>query len=169
MAEPTLDVKASFGLVRRLWPWVAATCLIGAVAGANYEWFFVRPYHASSLVLLPASVGPSAGTSAHPAITTDARIVDSGAVLTPAARQAGATLSLQQLQASVSASPTSGGVLKITAVGTSASQVTKLVNAVADQLVVFMTTSGSAANSNAVVALQSEIKQVDDQITDVQG
>jgi capsular polysaccharide biosynthesis protein len=171
LAEPTLDVKVSLRLVRRLWPWVAATCLVGAAAGAAYQLVLIPRYHASSLVLLPTATGTAAGTTTtgHATITTDARIADSAAVVGPAGRRIGSTLSLKQLQARVTAAPTASGVLRITASGPSAVGATRLANAVAAELVAFVTTSGSAANSNAVVGLESEVKQVDSQINDVQA
>lgn len=167
MAEQVLDVRGSTRLVRRSWRLVAAVTLAGVLAAGAYEYLTVPPYRASALVLLPASPPTTGASIAHP-VTTDARIATSGAVLEPAGHAVDPSLSLSQLQARVSAAPAATGVLKISATGTTRRQAESLANAVAAQLVTFLTTSSASATSSVVAALDVQDKQLEGQLAAVQ-
>lgn len=174
MSEQVLDVKGSVRLVRRRWRTVAVLALAGAAAGAGYEVAHPPGYQATALVLLPASQGgSSSGTSSSSAptkndITTDARIAVSAAVLGPAGRRADPSASLASLQHRVATSAAATGVLDITAGGSTAAQAEGLANAVAAELVRFVTTNGSGSSTEIVAGLQAQATQLDAQLGDVQ-
>lgn len=169
MAEQPIDVRGSARAVRRSWRLVAASVVLGTVAGAAYLLHDPPRYHASALVLLPAAISAGSGsgsTTAHP-ITTDARIATSAAVLAPAGRRVDRSLTLADLQSSVGASATAPSVLEITAAGSTAHEAAALANAAAHQLVRFVTTGGVGFRNGTVSGLQAESAQLSRQIADV--
>lgn len=169
MAEQVIDVRGSARAVRRSWRLVTATVVLGTAAGAAYLLHDPPRYRASSLVLLPAAISAGAGSGSSTAnpITTDARIATSAAVLAPAGRTVDRTLTLADLQASVSASATATSVLEITAAGSTAHQAMALADATAKQLVKFVTTGGVGFKTGTVSGLQAESAQLSRQISDV--
>ena len=89
-------------------------------------------------------------------------------MLGPAGHKVDPSLSLSTLQQRVSTTSNATGVLAITATAQNAKGAEDLANAVADNLVSFVTTSGSAAATNGLVGLQAEATQLNRQISDVQ-
>lgn len=158
---------------------VALFVLAGLIVGG--AWVALRPpaYQATSLVLLPATAssaatGSSSSGSSFQAptandVNTDAGIATSGAVLMPAGRQVDPSLSLSQLQALVSTNTAVNGVLGITASGRNAQMAERLANAVAEQLVSFVTSNSSTASSAVVTSLQAEAAQLNAQLQEVQN
>ena len=141
------------------------------VAAAAYSVFQPADYHATSLVLLPSGTSVSStgnsSTAGRNSVTTDGRIAVSAAVLEPAGREVDPSLPLSALESRVQTNA-AAGVLAITASGPTAQEAERLANAVADHLVAFVTTSGSAASSDALTGLQAQASQINDQIADVQ-
>lgn len=168
MSEQPLDVKGSLQALRRLWRVLAVFVLLGVAAADVYEVLVPATYRATSLVLLPSSgaVGPQPATPTS--ATTDLGIATSAAVLLPAGHGVSPSLSLVALQHRVSARVDTGGVLAITASGSTARGAEALANAVAVHLVDFVTTSGLAASSRTVAGLQAEADQEQLQSASVQ-
>jgi len=170
LTEQVLDVKGSLRILRRFWRTVAVVVLLGVVLAGGYRVLRPPQYHATSLVLLPtSSSGTTAGSAATKnGITTDARIATSAAVLGPAGREVGSSLSVSALEQRVQTSADATGVLGITATAPTARQADLLANAVAGHLVDFVTTNASTAGSDALTGLQAEASQLDRQLADVQ-
>lgn len=168
VSEQVLDVKGSIRLVRRFWRPVAVLVMTGIVAGSLFDVIAVPSYHATALVLLPAPVGGTTTGSSPRSVTTDAKVATSAAVLAPAGHKVDPALSLAAVQRSVTASKNAAGVLDVTATAPTRHRAMDLANAVANQVVVFLTTSGSAAESNVVAGLRAQKKQLAGQVADVQ-
>jgi capsular polysaccharide biosynthesis protein len=171
LTEQLLDVKGSLRVVRRHWRTVAVFALAGVLAAAAYEVLRPPTYHATSLVLLPGSQSTGTSASSGPSrngVTTDGRIATSAAVLAPAGRTVDAKLSLAELQSRVTTSTAASGVLGVTATGSSPAQAEALANAVANQLVQFVTTSGTGSSAAELAGLQAQESQLESQIADVQ-
>jgi capsular polysaccharide biosynthesis protein len=150
--------------------------VLGLLAGGIYELVFPPGYSATALVLLPqsssASAAASSGSSslapAANTVETDAQIATSGAVLRPAGNQVNSRLTLADLQSRISAHTSNGGVLGITATGSSAREAEALANAVANQLVTFVTANGSATSSGTLTGLQNQSDQLTSELQNVQ-
>jgi capsular polysaccharide biosynthesis protein len=169
LSEQTLDLKGSLRLIRRFWRTVAVLVLVGLVAGGAYEQLRPPEYHATSLVLLPtgsASATGSGATAAN-ALTTDGRIATSASVLGPAGQEVDRSLTVNQLQQRVTTSSAATGVLSITATGTTAAQAVALANAVANNLVSFVTSAGSVTDTGILTGLQAQENELNSQIADV--
>lgn len=166
MSEQVIDVKGSWRILRQSWRTVGVAVLVGVAAAGTYE--LVRPpqFSATALVLLPT--GGAAGTATRIPVTTDAGVARSAAVLAPAGRQIGSPLSPADLERRVRATAQTSGVLAITATGSSAGRAEALANAVAGSFVNFVTSGGMATSAHAVVGLQSQIDQVDRQLSATQ-
>jgi capsular polysaccharide biosynthesis protein len=170
LTEQLLDVRGSLRLIRRYWRVVAAFALVGVLGASAYLVMDPPTYHATSLVLLPDAQATSTSGTASPSrngVTTDGRIATSAAVLAPAGKKVDPGLSLSELQSRVSTSVVASGVLGITANGSSPAQAEALSNAVSNELVHFVTTSGSSSG-NELAGLQAQENQLDAQIADVQ-
>lgn len=169
MSEQVLDIKGSVRLLRRFWRAVAIFVLAGILAAVGYEVLTPTRYQATALVLLPSSgAGTPLTQAARNTVTTDAGIATSAAVLVPAGRRVSPSLTLSTLERRVGAGPDTDGLLEISASGVSPKGAEALANAVAEQLVTFLTTGGVAASSHAVAGLQSEQSQVTSQLAVVQ-
>ena len=167
MSEQTLDVKGSGRLIRRHWRTVAVFGVAGlAVTGAYTA---VRPpqYHATSLVLLPTRSAATASTSGPNSLTTDARIATSASVLEPASKDVPGRPTITELQGRVSATSAAAGVLSITATGSTPAQAVALANAVASNLVTFVTSSGSVTDTGVLTSLQAQESELTTQLADV--
>ena len=169
MSEQTLDLKGSLRLIRRFWRTVAVFVLVGLVAGGAYERLKPPEYHATALVLLPTGSASATGSGATPAnaLTTDGRIATSASVLGPAGQEVDRSLTVNQLQQRVSTSSAATGVLSITATGTTSAQAVALANAVANNLVSFVTSSGSVNDTGVLTGLQAQENELNSQIADV--
>ena len=170
MTEQLLDVKGMVRLLRRSWRTVAVVSVICVVLAAGFGLTRPSTYKAKALVLLPGG-SDSTGSTTQSAntITTDAQIATSAAVLLPAGRKVNRFLSLTTLQHRVSASASAtASVLTIVTTGTSARETEALANAVAGQLVSFVTSTGSVASSGAVTGLQAQVNQLNGQLTTLQ-
>lgn len=167
MSEQVLDVKGSVKLVRRFWRTVLVFVVLGAAAAEAYAIAVPGRYRATALVLLPGARISQAGTRTL-TITTATGIATSSAVLAPAGRRAGSSLSLTALEHSVTATAATGSVLQITASGSSARQAERLANAVAGGLVSFVTSSSSVANDHALTGVLHQIERTSAQLKAVQ-
>lgn len=170
MTEQTLDFRRAARLLRRFWRIVATLTLIGGLLAAGYAVTRPPTYKATALVLLPGAASSSgAQTPTADTITTDARIATSAAVLVPAGRKVDRFWSLTSLQRRVKASASAtASVLTIAATGPSVKEAEALANAVADELVSFVTSTGSVASSGAVTALQTQVDQLNGQLRTLQ-
>lgn len=168
MSEQLLDVKGAMAILRRFSRALVAFVLVGVAATAAYE--FARPaqFHATALVLLPETGGAGVQAATRNTITTDAGVATSAAVLVPAGHRAAPSLSPSALADSVTATVETGGVLAIGATRPEAGQAESLANAVARQLVTFVTTGGLAASSRVVAGLQAESTDLSHQLAGVQ-
>jgi capsular polysaccharide biosynthesis protein len=151
---------------------VAVFALVGLLAAAGFVKTHPPVYKATALVLLPGAAAATAtGAAAGPTgndVATDAEIATSADVLAPAGHEVDPSLSLTTLDQRVTTTSNTSGVLGITAAGTNAKQDDALANAVARQLVLFVTTNGSTAGSTALSDLQAESNQINRQVNDVQ-
>lgn len=171
MGEQLLDVKGLLQLIRAFWKVVLAFVVAALLAATAYDLWAPPRYKATSLVLLPSPATGGSGTSQgiDHYVATDARIATSAAVLVPAGHRVDPTMSLTSLQRDVSTSTNSTSVLEIVAVGTTPHRAEAIANAVAEQLVVFLGTAGSSANSAVVAGLRAQVSQLTTQMTDVKG
>jgi capsular polysaccharide biosynthesis protein len=168
LTEQPLDLKGSMAIIRRSW-WLAVVfVLAGVLAAGVYLVTSLPRYQATAMVLLPPSSSQFSGTStaAHPG-TTDAKLATSAAVLLPAAKSVAPADSLSQLQSHVKASAVASGLIEISAIARSRRQAERLANAVAANLVAFVTGNGSAANSSVIDDLVAERNQLQQQLRDL--
>ncbi|MGH9006582.1 MAG: Wzz/FepE/Etk N-terminal domain-containing protein, partial [Acidimicrobiales bacterium] len=170
MTEQLLDVKRVVNLIwRHRQPAFVVVAIFLIVASVLAV---ARPprYSASSLVLLPGSASSSTGPNGQTIsndMSTDSQIATSAVVLAPAGSKVDPSLSLGQLRQRVQADGTATNVLQITASGDTPRQAERLANAVASDLVKFVTTNGSATGESGLASLQSEAEQLTRQISTV--
>lgn len=171
MTEQPFDVRGAARVVARSWRTLALFVLVGLLAAGGYLASSLPRYTATSLVLLPPSTSSASGTStsASRPVTVDAKVATSAAVLLPAARTAAPSETLSQLQSRVNATSVASGVLQISATASSGRQAERLANAVASQLVAFVTANGSAANGGVIAGLEAENRQLGHQLAVVQA
>lgn len=168
MTEQLLDVK---GVLHLIWRHRGLASLFVALAlatSASYVFIRTPLYSASSLVLLPRSLGNS-GQPVGNDMSTDSQIATSADIVGPVGKRIDPSLSLVTLRERIHASGTATNVLQITALGTTPAQAEDFANSVAANLVKFVTTNGSSTNASGLAALQAEAAQLTQQINDVNG
>jgi capsular polysaccharide biosynthesis protein len=97
-------------------------------------------------------------------MTTASQLATSSDVLIPAGEKAGLSLSFSQLKQQVQAVGTATNVLQITADGSTALHARALANAVANSLVEFEATTGSATQTSTLAGLEADAAQLTKQI-----
>ena len=169
MSEQALDTGRVLWLLRRR-PWLlAAFVLIGALIPAAVIFSRPKSYTSTSMVLVPNSEasangsGGSTGTTSNSNIT-DSAIAESAAVLGVAGSKVSPQVTIQSAQHSVSAAPVGTNLVQITASGSSPRAAEALANAVANQLVVFVTSADVSSGSSALAGLESLAAQMTAQV-----
>ena len=170
MSEQTLDVGRVLWLMRRQRSVVAVCILIGALVPTIVMLWRPTPYTSTSLVLVstPGSSASSGGSSASSANSntnvTDSAIADSSTVLKAAASKIVPHITLEQAQKRVTATAIATNLVQITATGSSPSAAEALANAVANQLVGFVTSSGVSNGSSAIAGLEAQAAALTTQV-----
>ena len=168
MSEQTLDVGRVLWLVRRRRAVVAACVLVGALVPTIVMLWRPTSYTSTSLVLVPTpSGGSSSGGSSGGSVNsnvTDSAIAQSSAVLTAAAARVAPHVTLQQAQKRVSVAPLSTNLVQVTATGSSPGAAEALANAVADRLVVFVTSSNVSDGSSVIAGLEAQAAALTTQV-----
>jgi capsular polysaccharide biosynthesis protein len=168
LSEQVFDTRGVVRLLHRN-RWRLASCtVVGAMAAAGF--MVLRPpmYTATSLVLIP---GPSTSATATGSptgndTTTDSAIATSASVLVPALAKVHPPISLAEGKQRVQAASTATNIVQITASGTSPQQAEALANAVAGQLISFVTSSGGATGTTALAGLEALATQLTKQVAD---
>ena len=168
MSEQTLDMGRVLWLVRRRRAVVAACVLVGALVPTIIMLWRPTSYTSTSLVLVPtpsgsASSGGSSGGSVNSNVT-DGAIAQSSAVLTAAAARVAPRVTLQQAQKRVSAAALSTNLVQITATGSSPGAAEALASAVANRLVVFVTSSNVSDGSSVIAGLEAQAAALTTQV-----
>jgi capsular polysaccharide biosynthesis protein len=168
LSEQTLDVGRVLWLLRRQRSIVAACVLVGALIPTVVMLWRPTSYTSTSLVLVPASAsngssGVSSGASANSNIT-DKAIAVSSAVLAAAGSRVTPHVTLQAAQNQVSATAVATNLVQITATGSSPRAAEALANAVANRLVVFVTSSDGANGSSALSGLEAQASELTNQV-----
>ena len=165
MSEQRLNIRRVLRLLRRQLSIVVACVLLGALIPT--VWILLQPesYSATSLVLVPnsttnASSEGSSGAASANSNLTDSEIAVSSAVLGTAASKVTPRLTLQAVQKRVSATAQATNLVQIKAVGPSAVAAEGLANAVADRLVVFLTSSAVSAGSSGLSGLEGQAAEL---------
>ncbi len=180
LSEQRLDVRRVLWLLRTRRSLVAACVLVGALVPVIAMLGRPTSYAATSLVLVPtpANSGSSGGSSGSSANTniTDSAIAQSSAVLTSAASQVAPHITAQAAQDRVRATAVATNLVQITATGSSPHAAEALANAVADRLVVFLTSSAVSNGSSVLsgleaqaAALTAQVNKYDQEIQYEQG
>ena len=181
MSEETLDIRRVLGLLRRRRSIVAVCVLVGALIPTVWTLWHPAPYSAKTLVLVPSSAssgssGTSNGSPAADSNTTDSEIAVSSAVLGAAGSKVTPRLSVQTAAKRVTATPVAANLVQISASGSSPSAAQALANAVAGQLVAFVTSSQVSSGSSALSGLEAQasaltkqVNQYDQEIQSVQA
>jgi len=180
LSEQTFDMRRVLWLLRRQRSIVAACVLVGAIIPAVLMLWHPASYTATSLVLVPNSTsntasGGSNGASGD-ANVTDSAIAGSSVVLGVAGARVTPHLTLQTAERRVTASALATNLVQIKATGSSPRAAEVLANAVANQLVVFVTSSQVSNGSSAVSGLEAQasaltqqVNKYDKEIQDVQA
>ncbi len=168
MSEQTLDLRRVLWLLRRHRGTVVACVLVGALTPVMVMLLRPSSYAATSLVLVPTSTSngssaTSAGGSANSNVT-DSAIAESASVLNEAASRMAPHITLQEAQSRVSASAVGTNIVQITATGPSPRAAEALSNAVADRLVVFVTSSDVSNGSSALAGLEAQAAALTKQV-----
>ena len=168
MSEQTLDMGRVFWLLRRQW-WIVVACvLVGALVPTIAMLARPASYTSTSLVLVPTSVngGSSGGSNGGSGNnnTTDSAIAESAAVLTAAGSRVSPPVTLQAAQSRVKATAIASNLVQITATGSSPRAAEALANAVANRLVVFVTSSDVSNGSSALAGLEAQAAALTTQV-----
>ena len=168
MFEQTLDMRRVLWLLRRQW-WIVAACVfVGALIPTVAMLWNTTSYTSTSLVLVPTSAnsGSSGGSNGGPGNnnTTDSAIAESAAVLTAAASKVTPHITLQAAQSRVKAAAVATNLVQITATGSSPRAAEALANAVANRLVVFVTSSDVSNGSSALAGLEAQAAALTTQV-----
>ena len=168
LSEQTLDMGRVLWLLRRQRRVVAACVLVGALIPAIVMLGRPTSYASMSLVLVPtpASSGSSAGSNGSSANTniTDSAIAESSEVLAAAASKVAPHITLQAAQNRVKATAIATNLVQITATGSSPRTAEALANAVANRLVVFVSSSDVSNGSSAIAGLEAQAAALTTQV-----
>jgi capsular polysaccharide biosynthesis protein len=180
MPEQTFDMRRVLWLLRRRRSMVAVFVLVGALIPTALMLSRPTQYTATSLVLVPTA-SATAGAGGATASTTNGNVTDSAlavssAVLGTAGSRVTPRVTLQAAQDRVSATPVATNLVQITATGTNPRAAEALANAVANRLVVFVTSSNIAGGSSQLSGLEAEaavdtklVNKYDQEIASVQA
>jgi capsular polysaccharide biosynthesis protein len=138
--EQALDLKSWLRVARRRWLLIGSSMVLGLAGGVAYAWANPVLFTSQALVL----VAPSPTNRPALAITTQAEIATSQAILDSAGAQVTPPLGYAVLQRRIVATGITANILQITASGTTARQAKELANAVATGFVTYAT-SGAAS------------------------
>ena len=168
MPEQTFDLRRVLWLLRRRRTIVAAFTLVGALIPTIVMLSRPTPTRrrrSSSCRLPPQddSSGGSTGGSSNGNVT-DSAIAESSAVLGAAGSKATPPVTLQAAQHRVSAAPLATNLVQITATGSSPRAAESLANAVANRLVVFVTSSNLSSGSSALAGLEAQAADLTKQV-----
>lgn len=166
LSEQLFDTRGVFRLLRGNRRRLALLTLLGAAVAAAV--MVLRPplYSATSLVLIPGSSTNAVAASAATgnSATTDIAIATSSSVLAPAISKVHPPVSLDEAEQRVTAVSNASNIVGINAAGTTPNQAEALANAVARQLVAFVTSSSGNAGGTALARPEAQATQLSKQI-----
>jgi capsular polysaccharide biosynthesis protein len=166
--EQTFDLRRVLWLMRGHRTIVAACVLVGALIPTILMLRRSTSYTATSIVLVPTSTannssGGSTDGSGNGNVT-DSALAVSSSVLGPAGSRVTPRVTPQAAQNRVSAAPLAANLVKIRATGSSPRAAETLANAVANQLVVFVTSSNTSNASSALAGLEAQATDLTKQV-----
>ena len=171
MTEQRLNVRRVLWILRRQRSFIAACVLVGALIPTAWVLWHPMTYSATSLVLVPnfdgnASSPGSSGNGAPSANSnlTDSQIAVSSAVLDRARSIVTPPLTLQTAQQRVSATALATNLVQIKATGSSPGAAEALANAVANRLVVFLTSSDVSGGQSGLSGLEAQASELTKQV-----
>lgn len=152
MAEQTVDLRSTLGILRRHLLVLTAVGFLGVGAGATLAWTQPPEYSSSSLVLLP-TVQDSSGQSVPSNIQTDIKVATSGVVLAPAGANLDPAMTPVELAEYVDVVASTENVLEIVGVGETAGAAQARARAVAEAQVAYTEEAQSSLSSAEQAAL----------------
>ena len=168
LPEQRIDLRQVLWLMRRQRTIVAACVLVGALLPTILILLGSTSYTAKSIVLVPTSVANNAAGGSTVASDngniTDSALAVSSAVLGPAGSSVTPRVTPLVAQHRVSATPLATNLVQITASGPSPRSAETLANAVANQLVAFVTSSNLSNGSSALSGLQAQAAELTKQV-----
>jgi capsular polysaccharide biosynthesis protein len=169
LSEQLFDTRGVIRFLRANRRRLLSLTLLGAAVAVAA--MVLRPplYTATSLVLIPASSSnatAAAGSSGNGA-TTDIAIATSSSVLAPAITKVHPPLTLDEAEKRVTAVSNASNIVRINAAGTTRNQAEALANAVARQLVAFVTSSGGGAGATELAGPEAQATRLRKQIADL--
>lgn len=142
MSAQELDIRRSWGTIRRYRWVVLAVAVLGLVGGLVCAYLVPAMPTGKALVVLPPPTVDENGNSTQD-IETQVLIANSAPVLASAAQSVKPPLSITDVKERVRVVAVTQEILEIRARGTSAQQAKDLANAVADTYVFYVTDSGA--------------------------
>jgi capsular polysaccharide biosynthesis protein len=168
LPEQRIDLRRVLWLIRRQPAIVAACVLVGTLLPTILILSRPASYTATSIVIVPTSTASTAagGTTVGSGNgnVTDSALAVSSAVLGPAGSSVTPRVSFLTAQHQVSATPLATNLVRITATGSSPRSAETLANAVANQLVVFVTSSNVSNGSSALAGLEAQAAELTKQV-----
>jgi capsular polysaccharide biosynthesis protein len=167
LSEQMFDARGVLRVLREHRVLLAALTLLGAGAAVVTMVLLPPSYTATSLVLIPGSSNAptTPGAPSSNGTSTDCAIATSASLLVPALAKVHPRLSLAEAKQRVRAVSTATNIVQISADGTTAHQADSLANAVAGQLVTFVTSSGGAAGTEELAGPDLQATQLSTEIT----
>lgn len=154
MAEQTIDLRSTLGILRRHIVVLSAVASVGAGAGATLALVQPPEFSSSSLVLMP-TVQDSSGQSLPSNIQTDIKVATSGVVLAPAGASLDPAMSQVELAEYVDVVASTEKVIEIVAAADTARAAQERAQAVAEAQVAY-TDEAQSSLSNAEQAALAE-------------
>lgn len=146
MSEDAVRLSMVGQLVRRRWPLLMLTAILGGFLGVGASALFSPGYESTSSVLLQGSLEPQQ-------LQTEAQIATSSVVLERTAAALGG-LSVTDLRDAVSAEVLDGNVIEISGSAETAPQAQRLADTVANIYIVFSEELATRAGSDLAQTLQ---------------
>lgn len=165
MSELT-DLRSTMATLRRRRRILAASAILGLVAGIAYVFIEPAPLTSTTLVLLPT---PALAESSSSDVDTQVRIALSATVLDKAGQAVEPKLSARKVEKRVDVSAATNQLLQIKATSAKAAEAQALSQAVADSYVGFVTDTAREVTQVALADLNVRKRLLQEQINQLQG
>jgi len=168
LSEQPLDLKASVAVIWRRRRVVGAVAAIGLLGGLAYGVIQPAMPSAVALVLLPPSGLTTAGTAARD-VNTEIAIAESVPVLSAAGKSLSPAIQPAKLKGQVAVTALTQDILQVEVRASRAVDAERLANAVANDYIQYVATSGATSTGNALAGLRAESAQLTQQIQNLQS